>query len=328
VDAALKRFRRLLAIGLWLTAGGALLAIALARLDHARLVESLGSVHVAPLIAALILDVAVVLSKATKWHLVLRPVGRASIPGLLASFYAGAASSAVLPVRLDEFVRAFTAVRFTRLPALPVLGSMVVERLVDFCALLLMLATLAWVLPLPPWLSSAHRYVILGAVILGGGVVMLQLISRRLGDRGGVAGLVHGVAQGTAAARRPGILSLALANTLLEWALTAGVVHLVLVAHGIALPWSASLLLTVLCMGSFALPLAPAGIGVFEVATRMVMPALFDITETEAVGAALTIHALLLVPVVAVGATVIVAGGIRLSEIRRWRDEVREMMGR
>ncbi len=328
MGSPLRRAGKVLAVLAWLLVGGALLTVALHHLDHARLLESLRSVRIAPLVGALVLDVAVILSKATKWHLVLRPVGRASIPGLLASFYAGAAASSVLPVRLDEFVRAFTAVRFTRLPAVPVLGSMVVERMVDFCALLLMLVTLAWVLPLPPWLSTAHRYVILGVVILGGGVVLVQLISRRLGERGRVAGMVHGLARGTTAAKRPGLLALALGNTLLEWALTAGVVHLVLVAHGISLPWSASLLLTVLCMGSFALPLAPAGIGVFEVATRMVMPALFDITATEAVGAALTIHALLLVPVVAVGATVIVVGGIRLSEVRRWRDEVRAMMGR
>ncbi len=323
----MKRAGRIAAVLLWVTAGAALLAVALNRLDHERLLDSLRSAKVAPLAAALVLDVVVILSKATKWHLVLRPVGRASVPGLLASFYAGAAASAVLPVRLDEFVRAFTAIRFTKLPALPVLGSMAVERLVDFVALLIMLVTLTWVLPLPPWLSSAHRFVILGAVVIGGGVVLVQLISRKLGNREGLARAVHGIAQGTAAARRPGLLALALGNTVIEWGLTAGVVYLALVSQGIHLPWAGCLLMTVLCMGSFALPLAPAGIGVFEVAARMVMPTLFDLTETEAVAAALTIHAILLVPVVAVGATVITVGGIKLAEVKRWRDEVKAMMG-
>lgn len=323
----MKRLGRIAAVLLWVAAGAGLLAVALNRLDHDRLLDSLRSARIAPLIGALVVDVLVILSKATKWHLVLRPVGRASVPGLLASFYAGAAASAVLPVRLDEFVRAFTAIRFTRLPALPVLGSMAVERLVDFVALLLMLITLTWVLPLPPWLSTAHRYVILGAVVLGGGVVLVQLISRKLGEQEGLPQLVHGIARGTVAARRPGLLALALGNTVVEWALTATVVYLALIAHDIHLPWAGCLLMTVLCMGSFALPLAPAGIGVFEVATRMVMPTLFDLTETEAVAAALTIHAILLIPVVAVGATVIAVGGIKLAEVKRWRDEVRSMMG-
>jgi uncharacterized membrane protein YbhN (UPF0104 family) len=319
----MRRTWRVLLVLLWLGCGGALLAVALNRLDHDRLVATLAGAAALPLLAALVVDVAVILSKATKWHLVLRPVGKANVLGLLAAFYAGAAASAVLPVRLDEFVRAFTAIRFTRLPAVPLLGSMAVERLIDFCALLLMLVLLAWALPLPPWLSSAHRYVILAAVVLGGGIVLLHILSRKLGHAGGVRGVIHGLAYGSSALLKPHLLGLALLNTVVEWFLTATVVQLVLFAHGIDLPWSGTLLLTVLCMGSFAIPLTPAGIGVFEVASRLVMPTLFDVSEADAVAAALTIHAILLVPVVAIGASVIVVSGIKLREVRSWRDTIR-----
>ena len=87
---------------------------------------------------------------------------------------------------------------------------------------------------------------ILAAVVLGGGIVVLHLLSRKLGHAGGVRGVIHGLAYGSSALLKPHLLGLALLNTVAEWILTASVVQLVLLAHGIDLPWSGTLLLTVL----------------------------------------------------------------------------------
>jgi len=316
----LTRLRRLAAVVLWIAAGGGLLTVAFLRLEPARLGAQLAETAIGVLLLAGLLDVAVAATKALKWHLVLRPVGVAPVHRLLGAFYCGAAATAVLPFRLDEFVRAYAAHRFTGLPGLKVLGSMALERLVDFVALLLMMVLLATLLPLPDFLRTA-MWVVIGVVaVLIAVLVGLQLTARRAGD-GPLGRLAGGLAGGSQALRHPGLLVGGLGVTLVEWGITLAVVRIVLAGVGVELPLGGVLLVVALFMGSFALPLAPAGIGVFEVAMRLALPPLYGVSEEAAVVAAVAVHAVLLVPVVLVGAAVMVSAGIRLHDVRRFREE-------
>jgi len=214
------------------------------------------------------------------------------------------------------------AVRFTRLPAIPLLGSIVVERLVDFVALLGMLLLAGALLPLPPWLSSAVRLVGLISVALGGALFVLRFLSTRLHSAGGLGGVVKGLAYGSSAVLKPGLLGVAMLATIVQWGLIAVMVGVVVAAQGIDLPLGGVLLLTILCVGSFAVPLTPAGIGVFEVAARLAMPLLFDVTEEQAVAMALGVHAIMLLPALTGGTAVLLVGGISMDEVRAWRESV------
>jgi len=51
------------------------------------------------------------------------------------------------------------------------------------------------------------------------------------------------------------------------------------------------------------------------------LPPLYGVSEEAAVVAAVAVHAVLLVPVVLVGAAVMVSAGIRLHDVRRFREE-------
>ena len=320
----MTRGKRVAVIVLWMVCGGALLCVAMARLDLQRLWTSIASAHIGLLAVAFALSNLAIYCKAIKWHVVLRPVSTTSTLALAAALYAGAAASAALPARLDEFVRAFVAVRFTRVPAMPLFGSIAVERLIDFVVLLLMLLLAGALLPLPPWLSSAVRVVGLISLGLGGTLFVLRFLSTRLRRPGGLSGVVKGLAYGTDAVLKPNLLLLALLATIVQWAFIASMVALVAVAQGIDLPLGGVLLLTILCVGSFAVPITPAGIGVFEVASRLALPALFDVDEEQAVAVALGVHVLLLLPALIGGTAVLAFGGISMDEVRTWRDRVRE----
>jgi len=318
VDPRLKRAARAGIVLLWLVCGGLLLWLALRRLDLSRLGEVLRGASLLPLAAALVVDVLCVASKAAKWKVLLGPVGRAGMVGLQASYYAAGAAAMMLPFRLDEFVRAFVAHRLARLPAPALLGSMALERLLDFLALLTALLALALVVPLPGWLATAPRVVVVIALVLGCGLIGLQLAAPRVRLPGPIGPLLRGMASGSGALRRPRLLVAGAGLVTAEWLGNIAVVVLVLRACGLDLPWHGALLLTVLSMVSYALPLAPAGIGVFEVATRLALPELYGIEPEAAVGAALMIHGLLLLPMALVGIPVIVAGGVRLGEVGAW----------
>jgi glycosyltransferase 2 family protein len=314
----LRGAARALIVVLWLACGCLLLWLALRRLDLSRLGEVLRGASLWPLAVALVVDVLCVATKAAKWKVVLRPVGRAGLLGLQAAFYAAGAAAMMLPFRLDEFVRAYVAHRITKLPGTTLLGSMALERLLDFLALLTTLVALALVVPLPSWLATAPRVVVVIALVLAGGLVGLQLLAPRSAGPGPVGRLLRGLAAGSGALRRPPLLAAGFGLAAAEWLGNIVVVALVLKACGVALPWHGVLLLTVLSMVSYALPLAPAGIGVFEVATRLALPELYGVEPEVAVGVALMVHGLLLLPMAVVGIPVIVAGGVRLREVRAW----------
>ena len=306
----------------WVVVGGGLLFAAFVRLDADRLNAHLSGASLWLLICAALADLAAPITRAVKWRILLSPVGVAPVLRLAGAFYAGAAASTVLPFRLDEFVRAYLAHRFTGLPGLEVLGSMALERLIDLAGLLIVLALLAWVLPFPDWLSSALRVVVVAVGVLTVGLAALQVAGGRKAGRIGAA--ISGIARGSQALRRPGLVLGATAALVVEWMVMFAVVHLSFAAAGVSVPWTGQLLGVALLMCSFGLPLAPAGIGVYEVAMRLALPPLYGISEESAVAAAVAVHVVMLVPVTALGASVLAFAGVKWVDIRTFRSRIHE----
>jgi len=306
---------------MWIAMGAGLLWAAFLRLDADRLYALLADAAPWLLVCAALVDLTGPITRALKWHILLRPVGVASVVRLTGAFYTGAAASTVLPFRLDEFVRAYVAHRFTGLPGLELLGSMALERLIDLAGLLVVLGLLAWFLPFPGWLSTTLRVVVIVVAVLTLVLALLQLGRRRGAGRIGAA--IRGVARGSVALRRPGLVAGAAGALFVEWLVILMVVHLATASVGVSLPWTGTLLSVALLMCSFGLPLAPAGIGVYEVAMRLALPPLFGISEESAVAAALAVHSVMLVPVSLIGVTVLSIAGIRWTDIDRFRSRVR-----
>ncbi len=316
------KLRRIVVVILWVGVGVTLMAATLWRMDLHRLAGIVGKVSFGWLALALVADVACLLCKALKWRLMLSPVGRASVLRLQGAYYAAGAVSMVVPFRLDEFVRAYVATRFTGLPGPKVLGSMAPERLVDLVALLAALSMLAFVVPVPDWLTLASRS--LGVVVVTAAVVLacLQLVSSKLENlRGRVGGLIRDFVRGGDALRRPGLMAGGLGLSILEWVANVAAILMVIQALGVDLPFAAALLITCLFAASYVLPLAPAGIGVFEVAVMLALPALYPVDEETAVALALVAHAVLLLLTGTIGATVVIGAGVKMRDVRRWRDE-------
>lgn len=312
-----KRWLRILAVPVWLSLGGAVLWFALRQVDGAQLWASLTGVALAPLLLGLGVDVLSVFCKATKWHLLLRPVGKVSQFKLQGAIYAGGAVSMVLPFRLDEAVRAYVAARFSGLPTMSVLGSMALERLVDVCVLLAFLLTLTFILPLPPVVSNS--FLVIAAV--GGALVVIlalvHLFSSRDWLKGVMARLLDNFAQGSRALMKPHLVAGAMVFSASEWLLTGTVSGLVAHAADIDLPLGGLVLTTTLLFGSFALAVVPAGIGVFQVACELVLPRVYGITKVQAMTLALLIHTLLLLPMATVGTIVIVATGVKVGDLKQ-----------
>ena len=310
---------RAVLLTLWFAGAAGLLWVAVRDLDPARLFRTLGHVTLWPLGLALVVDLACLLSKAGKWKVLLSPVGRPGLLRLLCAFYAAGATALAAPFRLDEVVRAFVASRLTGLSSPVVWGSMALERVLDFSALLLVMLVLALRVPMPPWFTSVSSLMATIALLLTLGVLALHLLAPRLTTSGPLVRLAGSLVRGGSALRRPRLLAGGFALLAAEWLLNVLLTVLVIHACGVSLPLSAALLISVLSITAFALPFVPAGMGAFEVAMRLTLPELYGVSAEDAVTVALVHHALLLTPMVLLGTAVLLVLGIRIGDARRWR---------
>ena len=73
-----------------------------------------------------------------RWRYLLRPVGRVGFNAAFRAVVMGFAATSVLPGRVGELLRPYVLARTARLSASATFGTVVVERLLDLIAVLLL----------------------------------------------------------------------------------------------------------------------------------------------------------------------------------------------
>jgi glycosyltransferase 2 family protein len=318
---ARRRARLLLAAAV----SGLGLALAFRGADLGRVTATVASARWGYLLLAVPVDLAVFLAKALKWRLILLPVRRTPVPALYAAIAVGALVANVLPFRLDELVRAFFLGRKQGIPRPTVLGTILVERIVDLGMLLLVATGLVLAFGTPGFLGALLWLALLA---LGVATLVAGLLAARprlvawasryapesLAGRG--LGVLEGLVRGLEVFPRGGRGAAVLLLAVLEWTLTVRYMMLVLLAFSVPLAPSRALLLVTAGYLSFAIPAAPGGLGVFELLAKGSLVGGAHVEPSAALGMALVLHLLLVVPISLIGAGCLVREGLRLSSLR------------
>jgi glycosyltransferase 2 family protein len=266
---------------------------------------------------------AIVLRALRWWAL----FARAQRPPLRAVTYAlmiGYFFNNILPARAGEAARVIALHRRAAVPKAETVGTVVVERLFDVLALLIVLfASYPW-LPEISWLRAAA---IFGAVVVAAILALVFVIVRyderavhwllsplRRIRREGVVERLEAAAvnatRGLVALRDPRIALRGMLLTIGSW-VTLGVSYAILAnAFALDVPLAAGMLVTVAINLSLVLPSSPAALGVFEAATVIALRA-FDVPHAEALSYALVLHLLNLVPFLVIGALLLGPGSLR-----------------
>lgn len=262
--------------------------------------------------------------RAVRWWALFSPAQRPPLRAIAYALLIGYFFNNILPARAGEAARVIALHRRATTPKAETLGTVVVERLFDVLALLIvLLASYPW-LPEISWLRAAA---IFGGVVV---VVLLALIFvvvryderavhwllsplRRI-KREGVAERLEAIAvnatRGLVALRSPRIALRGMALTIASWA-TLGVSYAILTnAFHLDLPLVAGMLVTVAINLSLVLPSSPAALGVFEAATVVALRA-FDVPHAEALSYALVLHLLNFLPFLLIGVALLGPGALR-----------------
>jgi glycosyltransferase 2 family protein len=285
-------------------------------------------------LVAVILGVAGIYARALRWRWLFPPGPRP--PGIVPATMIGYMANNVLPLRAGEVVRIYAAARRLReAEALTstqafwlVTATVVIERVLDSLALVLILGVLVFLTPVPAPVEWAAGVLLAVDVI---GVALLVTVARAP-DRGRrlVARLTrhwprlerHALSlfdtglRGLDGIRTPAHALRIAAWTPVIWLIPATAAWAMLRAVHLELPFVAGWVVLAFVGVGISVPSAPGYLGVFHFAAKLALE-IFGVTSSTALAYALIYHASAILPITLLGWLYLLREHVSLGEVRR-----------
>lgn len=266
------------------------------------------------LIAALIAFGLGDLTRGMRWRSLFargrRPPARTATNAMMVGYL----YNNIMPARAGEAARVLVLTQRSSSSPVEIVGTVVLERLYDvFAILLIFFAAEPW-LPHVSWFGAAAVAAIALALVLASAAVVLAVFEERpvrlllrplrrfslfSGERleRTIEELVHGLS----GLRHPLLALEAFVWTIVSWMFTALCSYFVTVAFHLHLSFASGVLLAVAVGAGMILPSPPAAVGVFEGAALIALQA-FGVPHSTALPFAVVLHLVNFVPFVLVGA--------------------------
>ncbi len=283
-------------------------------------------IYVIPLAA---LTAFTIFVRCQRWQLLLRPFGHVPLLPLFSATCIGFFCNMVLPLRVGEVVRPILLARRTGTPVQGVLGSVLLERLLDMVTILGFLGVVIMLVPVsdairrggmvfvvfalatvPLVLALQRRHPL--AMRLVGGMIDLVPASFRDRVRHALDGFIDGLQSigGAGAFARIALYSVYL------WVAIAGVFALGFIACGLPVPpLTGALTLVTVVAGAVSAPSAPGFIGTFQFGCVTAL-ALFGIGEADATPFAIVVWAVQWLTQIVLGVVFLLRENISLRDVQ------------
>jgi glycosyltransferase 2 family protein len=270
--------------------------------------NSLGRADLAYVTWALMSTLAIILARVLRWKMLIGKAGTGiTNQRIVMALLAGQALNLIYPARIGDVSRAYFVDESGSKRAF-MFGTIVLEKLLDSLAYVLLFGVLVLILPLPQWVSSSgYTFAILTVFSLGivflfaykidwFSKMLLKLTGRfplKVGSR--VKEWVVSGLNSLRVMKSPQRLLQLFALSLVIWVIPILTNHLTLLALDIRLPITASLLTMIVLQASVAIPSVPGRIGLFEYLCVLSL-SLFGISEGLAFTYGVLLHIIALLP--------------------------------
>ena len=312
--------------------------------------RAVASASPALLLLAVILNLLAYVVRAWRWRHLLAPMREnIGLYNLTATTFIGFMITFLVPMRIGEIVRPVLLARRERLPASAAIATIALERLFDMLTVMALFlvfslsahgrgvldpsdagtaqASAALLLRQGALLASVGVAVGLPIVILlvlFPGVVLRWL--HRLNRGGPTSRLGRGIVlleqflAGFGSLRRGRELGKIVASSLAMWLLIDLSTWIGLKAFGLPLQFFDTFLLMVALTVGISVP-TPGGVGPFEYFCQIALTDLWRVPAAVAGAVALALHAVTLLPTIAVGLLFMWRDGVRPAEVRNLATE-------
>jgi uncharacterized protein (TIRG00374 family) len=294
------------------------------------------------LLLAIVVTFVTYAARAWRWQSMLAPLGPTRFSTALRTTMIGFAASAVLPARAGEVLRPYLLARRERLNATAAFATIILERMFDLATVLVLFGVFVFFVPAgavsgePGALGHVKFWGGLAAVGAVGGLLVLFALAghpERLGRAALrveavlpariaalVARFVEKFAQGLAVMRSPARLMEALALSFPLWLSIALQIWLASQAFHITFPYTGTFLVVLLLVVGVAVP-TPGQIGGFHAAYQIAVTTFFGVPADRAVGAAIVLHAISVLPVLLVGLVLMAREGLTFAGARELAEQ-------
>jgi uncharacterized protein (TIRG00374 family) len=256
-------------------------------------------------------------ARAMRWRSLFAAGRRPPFTAVLDAMLIGYLYNSIMPARAGEAARIVVLTRRSRTPPVEIVGTVVLERLYDVLAILVVFFAAEPWLPHVSWFRGAAVAAIVLAVLIAGAAIVLAVYGDRplrvllrplrrfsmfSGDK--LDRTIDELIYGLSGLRHPLLALEAFALTLIAWMLTALCAYFVSLAFHLQLPFASGVLIAVAIGAGMILPAAPAAVGVFEGAVLIALEA-YGVSHSAALPYAVVLHLVNFVPFVLVGALIL-----------------------
>ena len=275
------------------------LALLLRSVDLGETIAALRTADVRWILLLLVCLAVDVAFRAVRWRVLLSPIADVPPGKTLASLLVGYLANNVLPARLGELVRSHDLGERTGLSRSTILGTIVVERVVDTIVVVAIAALAILVLSVRGVVASAVLVGLAASVLLLLGLAA-GIAAHRLPGAGWIIALVDRwprirqvlarLHDGMAVAARPRPMAIAVALSVASWSATVFAFVAAAQSVGVGPTMSQAALLAAGTNLATAIPAAPGYIGTFELAATTIATSV-AIAPAPALAFALLVHA-------------------------------------
>jgi uncharacterized protein (TIRG00374 family) len=248
--------------------------------------------------------------RARRWRYLFPP--RSNPPGLVPAIMIGYMVNNILPLRAGEVVRVYVVARRWGHGFWTVFATLVVERVLDSLAIILVLAILVFLVPVPPifrWTAVTLLGIDVAAVtalalVAAAPTACARLLRRLVRPWPGLGARVTGGFDRFASGL-DGIRTLAHTPPLVMWTVAVWVMPAlatwtIIRALDIDAPLLAGWAVLAFVGLGVSIPAAPGYVGVFHYAAVLAL-GMFDVPRSASVGYAILLHAVQVIPITLVG---------------------------
>ncbi len=306
----------------------ALFGYLLTTVDLGQVADQLRRTHLGWTFASVVLAPVGLWVRARRWRYLFAPGDQP--PGLVPAVMIGYMANNILPLRAGELVRVYVVSRRWGRGFWAVLGTLVVERVLDSLAIVGILAALVFLIPVPKIFAYTAGTILAIDVVAVAALVALavapaaaarllaRLTSRWPGIDRRTSRIFGTFVQGLDGVRAPGHILPLIGWTILVWLAPALAAWTMLQAMDLHLPLTAGWTVLAFVGLSISIPSAPGYVGIFHYAAVLALE-IFGVTRATAVGYALVFHAAQIVPVTLVGWLFLLREHVSLGEATRGR---------
>ncbi|MFC1724202.1 lysylphosphatidylglycerol synthase transmembrane domain-containing protein [candidate division KSB1 bacterium] len=291
--------------------------------------ESLKGINFLYMFLSIFCIPALVIVRAYRWKLMLKPIKDISVQSLFSSTIIGFMANNILPFRVGEFVRTYSLSKKENISKSSILATQIVERFYDMISIIIIAGVVLYFVELPEWFKKAGYSItsvsIAGLIITiliikfqSKAVKIFNFISRWFPEhlRIRLTEIFEHVLDGLNTMKNYRNYFLIVITSFFVWIISAAQIAILYKAFSFsALPVYSSVIVLVMTIFVIALPQSPGFVGGFHFACKEGL-LIFGIAPGAALGFAIIYHAVNYLTITLMGLYYFARENLKFSELR------------